>query len=65
MFPMKGNPDYGIRGSFACEIWNVELFFLWNMKSWVLESGIQLKESRIPLTIRIRNASSTDIEPGI
>ena len=65
MFPMEGNPDYGIRGSFACEIWNVELFFLRNMKSWVLESGIQLKESRIPLTIRIRNPSSTDIEPGI
>ena len=24
---------------------------LWNPESWALESGIQLKESRIPLTI--------------
>ena len=30
-------------------------FFLWNPESWVLESGIQHKESGIPLTIGIRN----------
>ena len=32
----------------------------WNPESWVLESGLQLKDSRIPLTIGIRNPSSTD-----
>ena len=37
----------------------------WNTESWALESGIQLKESRIPLTIRIQNPSSTDKESGI
>ena len=31
-----------------------------NPKSWALESGIQLKESVIPLTIGIRRLSSTD-----
>ena len=35
-------------------------FCSWNQKSWALESGIQLKESGIPLTIEIRNPSSTD-----
>ena len=30
-------------------------FFLWNPESWVLESGIQHKESGIPLTTGIRN----------
>ena len=39
-------------GKFACGIRNPE--------SWALESGIQLKESRIPLTIEIQNPSSTD-----
>ena len=33
--------------------------------SWALESGIQLKESGIPLTIRIQNLSSTDKETRI
>ena len=32
----------------------------WNPESWVLETGIQLKESGIPLTIGIQNPSSTD-----
>ena len=27
----------------------------WNPESWVLESGLQLKDSRIPLKIGIRN----------
>ena len=35
---MSGNPDSGIRKNFGYGI-------------WVLESGIQLKESGIPLTI--------------
>ena len=30
---------------------------MWNPESWALESGIQLKESRIPLTIGIQNLS--------
>ena len=51
------------------EFWNPVNFCLWNRKSWVLESGIQLKESGIPLTIGIQNASSTDRDknpdPGI
>ena len=46
---MLGNPDYGIREIFACEIWNSVEFCLWN-----LESRIQLKQSRIPLTIGIQ-----------
>ena len=33
---------------------------IWNQESWALESGIQLKESGIRLTIGIRNPSSTD-----
>ena len=34
-------------------------------ESWALESGLQLKESGIPLTIRIQNPSSTDKETRI
>ena len=43
-------------------LWNPETgkICLWNPESWALESGIQLKESRIPLTIEIQNPSSTD-----
>ena len=37
-------------------------FGVWNPESWVLESGIQLKESRIPLTIGIQNPGSTEIQ---
>ena len=44
-------------GRFACGIRNL---CLWNLESWTLESGIQLKESGIPLRIGIRNPSSTD-----
>ena len=46
-----------------------EKFCLWNPESRVLESGIQLMESGIPLTIGIQNPSSTDKDwnpvPGI
>ena len=35
-------------------------FCNWNPESWALESGIQVYESRIPITIRIRNPSSTE-----
>jgi len=44
-------------------------FGLWNLESWALESGIQLKESGIPQTTGIQNPSSTDKDwnqlPGI
>ena len=48
---------------------NPRNFCLWNPESWAFESGIQLKESGIPLTIGIQNLSSTDKDwnpvPGI
>ena len=36
-----------------------------NPESWALESGTQLKESEISLTIGIRNPSSTEKKSGI
>ena len=35
-------------------------FCLWNPESWTLESGIQLKESGIPINTGIQNPSSRD-----
>ena len=35
------------------------------MESWDLESGIQLKESRITLTIGVQNPSSIDKESEV
>ena len=35
-------------------------FLPWNQESWAVESGIQLKESGIPLTIGIQNQSPSD-----
>ena len=56
---MQWNPDSGlIREIFACKIRNPGKLCLWNPESRVLESGIQLKESRIPLTIGNKNPSS-------
>ena len=46
-------------------LWNPESsenLFLWNWKSRNWESGIQLKKSKIPLTIKMRNLSSTNKE---
>ena len=40
---------------FAQYFRNLGNFCLWNPESWALESGIQLKESRIPLKVGIRN----------
>ena len=40
-------------------------FLLVNPESWALESGIQLKESRIQLPVGIWNSSSTDNKSGI
>ena len=33
------------------------IFYLWNPGSWDLESGIQLKESQIPLMVESKNPS--------
>ena len=38
---------------------------LWNPQPWVLESGIQLKESGILLTIKIRIQVPLAKKPGI
>ena len=38
---------------------NAGNFFLWNLESWALESGIQLNGSGIPLTTGIQNPRST------
>ena len=46
--------DTGIRDIFACGIRNPGRFEMGDLKSWALESGIQLKESGILLTIEIQ-----------
>ena len=48
-------PWQGIREIFAC----------WTSECWALASGIQLKESWIPLTIEVQNPSSSEKESGI
>ena len=50
---------------FASRIWNPGILSgeIWG--SYRVKSGIQLKESRIPLTTGIRNPSSTDKQSGI
>ena len=50
-FRNQRNVVYGIR--------KPRKFCLWNLKSCALESGVQLKESGIPLKIGIQNPSST------
>ena len=44
----------------ACRIRNPGTFCLWNRKPWVLQSGIQVKETRVPLTTVIQNPRSTE-----
>ena len=44
---------------------NLCLWCVWHPESWSLESGKQLKESRIPSTIGFRSPKSTDKESGI
>ena len=51
VFRNQGNVVHGIQ--------NPRKFCLWNLKSWALESEVQLKESGIPLNIGIQNPSST------
>ena len=41
---------------FVCEILNLGKFCLWNLESWALEYGTQLKESGIPLTNGIQGS---------
>ena len=63
--------ELGFRNPGNFCLWNPELrkIFLWNPKSWTLESRIQLKESGIRLTIGLQNPSFTDKDwnsvPGI
>ena len=61
--------DSGFRKIFAFGIRNLGKLYTWNLESWALESGIQYKESGIPLTTGIQNPSSTDKDwkpvPGI
>ena len=42
----------------GCVADTIRNFCLWNPQSWALQSGMQLKESGIPLTTRNPNASS-------
>ena len=62
-------PNSNLNFKPCCGIRNPRKFCLWNPEFWVLESGIQLKESGIPITIRIQNPSSRDKDrnpvPGI
>ena len=48
-----------------CIFRNLGNFCLWNPEYCALDSGIQLKETRITLMIAIRNTSSIDKESRI
>ena len=57
--------DSGIREIFACGIWNPGKFNgLWNLESWALESGLQLKQSGILLMIHLKTKTQCP-ESGI
>ena len=60
MSPQVRESGFSYPGHFC--LWNPKSrkFCWWNPRSWVVESGIQFKESVIPLTIGIQNSSSTD-----
>ena len=61
--PVQGNTDSGIRQSQFPGFRNLLVESgIRNPESWALESGIQRKESGIPLTIGIWNPTSTDKE---
>ena len=49
--PHLRNPDSRIWKIFDSGIWNPGYFCLWNLESWALEYGIQLKESRIQVQL--------------
>ena len=59
--------ESGFRNQGNFRLWNRESgkIRLAVSESWALKSGIQLKESVIPLTIGICNPSVTDKEPGL
>ena len=50
-------PNSNLNFKPCCGIRNPRKFCLWNPESWVLESGIKIKESGIPITIGIQNSS--------
>jgi len=56
-------PSYNCTESFLAPCKLIRI--LESGKSWALESVIQFQESRLLLTIKIRNPSSTDKESGI
>ena len=64
ILPLWGNPDSSIWEIIACGIQNPGNSCLCNPESWALQSGLQLKEYRIPLIIGIRNPSSIYKETG-
>ena len=47
-------------GNFCLRILNAGKFCWWNPESWAVESGIQLKESGIPLKIGLQKPSSSE-----
>ena len=56
--PMQGNPDSSSREIFGCgnwNPWNPGKFCLSTLEPWAFESGIQLKEPRIPLRVGSRS----------
>ena len=59
------NPDSIIKEMFARGTQNLDNYCLWNRESWDLKSGIQAKGSGIPLTIVLRNPSSSDKKSGM
>ena len=60
---MLPNPNLNFKP--CCGIRNPRKFCLWNPESWVLESGIQIKESGIPITIGIQNSTVLQKNTGI
>ena len=69
--PGLWNPEYSSRNPESqkqLESWiqagfrNLGNFCLWNLESWDLESGIQLRESGILLTIKIQTDKMTGIQ---
>ena len=62
---MWANPDSIIKEMFARGTQNLDNYCLYNRESWDLKSGIQAKGSGIPLTIVLRNPSSSDKKSGM
>ena len=58
-------PNSNLNFKPCCGIRNPRKFCLWNPESWVLESGIQIKESGIPITIGIQNSTVLQKNTGI